>query len=147
EPEDVVLQGDGRIVVAGQALYRGHLRLAIARFVRAGRLDPTFGEDGKIHRAIGDSAGAASVAIQPDGRIVAAGRAQFGSSARFAVARFEPDGSPDATFSDDGIVSTRIGGTAAAADLALQVDGKLVVAGGARIQGTYRFAVARFVVR
>lgn len=68
-------------------------------------------------------------AAQPDGKIVAAG-GEFGSQWRFALARYLPNGALDLSFGSDGKVTTGFGGNCAFGDdMALQPDGKIVVAG------------------
>ena len=70
-----------------------------------------------------------ALTVAPDGRIVAAGTAQSGSgNSTFAVARYLPDGSLDPSFGNHGTVVTAFTGTAEA--VAVQSDGKIVVAGG-----------------
>jgi uncharacterized delta-60 repeat protein len=79
----IAIQSDGKIVAAGEGLYD----FAVARYGIHGRLDMSFGGDGKVRTDFGGSDGAASVAIQADGKIVAAGRS--GSEhGRFALARY-----------------------------------------------------------
>ncbi|MBO0236811.1 delta-60 repeat domain-containing protein, partial [Vibrio parahaemolyticus] len=74
----------------------------------AGDLDPSFSGDGKLITGFG--AQAEDVAIQPDGKIVAAGL-HFGSQSRdFALARYNPDGTPDTGFGNDGTVTTDFAG-------------------------------------
>ncbi|TMA72273.1 MAG: DUF4215 domain-containing protein [Deltaproteobacteria bacterium] len=90
-----------------------------------GALDPTFGSGGKVTTAIGTSAFASGVVVQPDGAIVAAG----GSSLGFALARYTSAGVLDPTFGTNGIVTTAISTTAVVAGLVLQADGMLVAAG------------------
>ena len=90
-----------------------------------GDLDPTFGVGGKV---IDQSGGSYDVAIQPDGKIVAVGVAAGGSEgAQIAVARYNIDGSPDTTFGGTGRVL--IDHYQIAVDVAIQPDGKIVVAG------------------
>src|SRR5947199_278994 len=70
----------------------------------AGALDTTFGGDGKVTtRFIAGPAGAEGVAIQANGKIVAAGSA----GQKFALARYNRDGTLDSTFGGDGKVTTR----------------------------------------
>jgi uncharacterized delta-60 repeat protein len=92
----------------------------------SGDLDSTFSSDGKLTDWLG---AAYAVAIQPDGRIVAAGATNNGGS--FAVARYNADGSSDLSFGGgDGKVSTEIGFSHESANaVALQSDGKIVVLG------------------
>ena len=93
-----------------------------------GSLDPSFGVDGWVVTELGGmvSTYASAVAVQPDGRIVVAGSA-FN---RFMVVRYLPDGTLDPSFGDDGIVTTAFEqGPSHALAVALQSDGRLVVAG------------------
>ena len=81
-----------------------------------GDLDPTFSGNGQalIDFAGGDD-GASAVAVQPDGKVVAAGFASLPVAGRtFGVARFDSDGARDPSFSGNGIVTTRFGDGAAA---------------------------------
>lgn len=135
---DLAIQADGKIVVVGKA----NDKFALARYNRNGTLDSTFNGDGKATTTFLplDTAGAASVAVQLDGKIVVAGSAWCEEktltcpaeeeSGEFAVARYDEDGTLDASFSEDGRVRTDIRGSDAASAVALQADGKIVVAGG-----------------
>jgi uncharacterized delta-60 repeat protein len=90
----------------------------------AGSLDPSFGHGGV---ATGNAAEVAGIAVQKDGKIVAAGST---SGEELWLARYLPDGSLDPSFGDGGEVVTKIGGWGFASAVALQPDGKIVVAGG-----------------
>lgn len=118
---------------AGVEALEGRLLMA------AGFLDPSFGGDGRVVRASG-SGGA--VAVQPDGKIVTAGAIDApGGGFDFLVARYNADGSPDASFGQGGIARTDFAGASdIARAVALQPDGKIVVAGSAGRD----FAVARY---
>jgi uncharacterized delta-60 repeat protein len=146
----VAIQPNGKVVAVGQALAGGGF--AVARYLRHGSLDKTFGGDGKVVTGFGQygSGGAGSVAIQPDGKIVVAGSAGdiFGP---IAVARYLSNGKLDQTFSDNGRATVNIaGGEEAATGVAIQSNGRIVVAGYAGIphefgdEGTGGFALARF---
>ncbi len=103
----------------------------------AGDLDPNFGADGMVTTDVGpDVDSADAIAIQPDGKILAAGEIAYGAA--FGLVRYNPNGTLDATFGDAGIVATDIAPSGAYA-IALQADGKIVVAGGGR-----RFALVRY---
>ena len=124
----VALQPDGRIVVAGTS-DDGHF--ALARFNADGSLDASFGVGGK---AVIDVGGyfetAACVAVEPDGRIVAAGSTDPGGyCCQSAMVRLNADGTLDATFGSGGRVLTAVSGITAAAAIVLQPDGKIVLAG------------------
>ena len=80
------------------------------RYNTDGSLDTSFDSDGKVTTAIGSGNDyACSVAIQSDGKIVAAGYSDNGSNYDFALVRYNTDGSLDTTFDSDGKVTTAIG--------------------------------------
>lgn len=134
----VALQDDGKIITAGTAARR---RFALARHTRNGMLDPTFGGDGRVTTWFGGGLTSAhAVAIQPDGKVLAAGGA-YGEDV-VAVARYHADGTLDDTFDGDGMVTTSVAGhDAFARDVALQADGRVVVAGAA---GFSHFVLIRY---
>lgn len=114
---------------------------------RAGDLDPTFDGDGKLTTDFGPRDEAHGVAVQADGKIVAAG-ATYDLVLRtedFALARYTPDGSLDPGFGSGGKVRTDFGGLDFGYALAIQADGKTIVAGG-RFTSDDRldFALARY---
>jgi uncharacterized delta-60 repeat protein len=86
---------------------------------------------------------ARAIALQPDGKIVAAGTTGTGAGANFIVARFNADGTPDSSF---GFLSHRaldfLGGEDIGMAVALAPDGKIVVA-GTSTSGSRYFSVAR----
>ena len=142
---DVVVQGDGRIVAAGIAGGSGS-QFALARYNSDGSLDATFGGDGKVTTNFtAGSDFAFGVLVQPDGKIVAAGRAG-GSGGRIAVARYETDGDLDPTFDGDGKVLTNFTSGDDRADVVLlDAGGNITVAGTANYLGrNARFALARY---
>jgi uncharacterized delta-60 repeat protein len=99
----------------------------VSAFAQPGSLDPTFGNGGKLTDWSGRANG---VAIQADGKIVAVGRTPANTSLGvFIVARYNPDGSRDATFGNAGRVSIPVGffGSSFGVDVAIQPDGKIVV--------------------
>jgi uncharacterized delta-60 repeat protein len=145
----VAVQADGKIVVAGTSAWDTRdPKFALARFNPDGTLDATFSGDGKVTTNFTPREdGVYGVAIQPDGKIVAAGDAGLLSgNSRFAVARYNSDGTLDTTFGGDGKVTTEV--TARddpVAGLAIQADGKIVLSGGAGANGSNpRIALARY---
>ncbi len=109
-------------------------------------LDTSFSSDGKIAFFMhsGDSV-ANAVAIQPDGKIVVVGTSHNGANTDIAVARFNSNGTLDLTFSGDGRAFYDFGwGNDTAEDVAIQIDGKIVVVGEALVDGTRYIAVVRF---
>src|SRR5438309_5026712 len=105
----IAVQADGKIVVAGYSdLVDPRYGFALARYNSDGTLDTTFGIDGRVTTdffGYGDFAYA--LAIQPDGKIVAAGTADLISGySDFALARYNKDGSLDQTFGSKGKITT-----------------------------------------
>ncbi|MBJ7347720.1 MAG: hypothetical protein JHC87_04000 [Thermoleophilaceae bacterium] len=142
----VAIQSDGKIVAAGYA-YNGASDFALIRYNSDGSLDSSFDGDGMLQTDFGsgDSEYANGLAIQPDGQIVAAGVAYDGSNYVFGVARYNSDGSLDTAFDGDGLQTAHIeSGEDNARAVALQPDGKIVVAGGSNNGSRGAFAVARF---
>jgi len=129
----VAVQPDGKIVAGGWAGPGGPEEFALARYGRDGRLDVTFGDDGEVTTDFGDGSDeVGELAFQSDGKIIAVGAGRRGVA--FGIARYEPDGTLDATFSGNGKVTTRFSvGVDHASAIALQADGKIVVAGTAGI--------------
>lgn len=96
-----------------------------------GELDPSFGDGGVVLTDLGVREVAAGVALQPDGKIVIAGhRRQLDELlSDFAVVRYLPDGALDSSFGDGGVVITDVGSSEGAGGIAVQPDGKIVLAG------------------
>lgn len=140
----VILQPDGKIIVAGYMETANAIDFALARYNPNGSLDSTFGGNGKVttdFASNGDFAN--SIALQPDGKIIVAGETQSPlTSNDFALARFNPDGTLDNTFDGDGKVTTDfIGCCDIAFDVSLQADGKIVAVGQG---GTSGSAIVRY---
>ncbi len=124
----VALQSDGKLVAAGVS--SGDF--ALARYNSDGSLDTSFGTCGQVVTDfVGDDAVASALVIQPDGKLVAAGRNKVSNQTAFALARYATDGTLDPIFGAAGRVVTPIGTDAEAGGLALQPDGALVAGGGA----------------
>ena len=144
----VAVQTDGKIVVAGGAGWDKNPRFVLIRYNADGTLDTSFGGDGKVTTDFTRAEDAAwGIAIQADGKIVAAGDAALGTgNSRFAVARYNADGALDASFGGDGKVTTQFTRhNDPVAGLAMQADGKIVVSGGAAHDGpNSNFALARY---
>ena len=135
----MAIQPDGKIVVAGLAFsapphtgdYPPDANFGLARYNSDGNLDPTFGIGGKVSTNFGGYDVITAIAIQADGKIVAAGNTNPGSTASdFALARYNGDGSLDPSFGSRGKVITDFAGQEDfVGALALQPDGKIVLAG------------------
>src|SRR5262245_1194483 len=144
-------QPDGKIVVVGRAA-ENRADFALMRLERDGALDTTFGSPatpGKVLTDFGNSDTAYAVAIQPDGKIVVAGNALVTASGLdFAVARYNANGTLDASFGTGGKLTTAFSADSDTAyALLLQADGKIVVGGDSnqRTSGTgIDYALARY---
>ena len=148
QARSVVVQSDGKIVAAGLSDNGSNYDFAVIRYASDGSLDTTFSGDGKLTTAVGIGIDIAnSVVMQSDGKIVAAGYSYNVSSEDFAVVRYNSDGSLDTTFSGDGIVTTAVGaGSDFGYAVAMQSDGKIVVAGYSYSGTKYDFAVVRYTI-
>jgi uncharacterized delta-60 repeat protein len=134
----VAIQADGRIVVVGSS-GSSVTRFALARFTTDGSLDPTFGEDGRVTTTFRRRAEAYDVAIQADGKIIAVGTS--GRRQKFALVRYNADGSLDVGFGGDGKVLTDVAvGDDSGTSIVIQADGRIVAAGTSGCD----FAVARY---
>jgi len=127
----VAAQPDGKIIVGGYTGGSGG-SFAVVRLLASGAPDPAFGTTGLVETKVGDvNLEVHAVAVQPDGRIVAAGFSRpTAGSFQFVVLRYMSNGAPDTTFGTDGVVMTSFPGRQAyAQSLVLLPSGKLAVAG------------------
>ena len=146
-------------LVSVGGIVRNSLRFSVATFVAccglmapitahaaAGDLDTSFGTGGIQTTPIGTGSDFAfAVAIQTDGKIVAAGQGTSGPSTVVAVARYTIDGALDPSFGTGGKQTTDIGaGIESAVGVAIQADGKIVVAGISSDGTNYDIAVVRY---
>lgn len=137
----LALQPDGKIVVVGVAGDSSfNSDFAVARYNSNGTLDTSFDGDGKVTDDIdGDEDSANTVALQPDGKIVVAGQAvdDFFGDADFAITRYNSNGSIDTGFDVDGLVTQDFDfNFDEATGAVIQPDGRIIVAGTARISGS-----------
>ena len=152
----VVIQPDGKLLVAGGAFpnftFLGDF--VLVRYTATGALDPSFGNGGIVVTSFpGQGSYANDVALQPDGRIVAAGTdfvnfsTEESSNTDFAIARYTSSGALDTSFGNGGGVVTDFAGfNDDVFAIVVQPDGKLVAAGSAKDAATYYdFAVARYL--
>jgi uncharacterized delta-60 repeat protein len=148
----VAVQPDGRILVCSATASGFDIRdVVVARFNANGSPDVGFGSSGSTVVDIdgsGDEDACAALVVQPDGRILAAGWTR--SPDRMAVLRLTSSGALDATFGGgSGRIALSFGAEttlAEAAGLALQSNGRIVVAGSYQAaSGGKVFAVARLL--
>ena len=126
----IVIQSDGKIIAAGGQNF-GIARFILMRYNNDGTFDSTFGEEGIETTIIGTGdAEAESVAVQSDGKIVAAGFSNNGGY-DIALVRYTSNGVIDSTFGEYGTKVVDIGGGTSdiAYSIAIQTDGKIIVTG------------------
>lgn len=130
EANAVAVQTNGKIILGGQTTVGSVGEVALARYDANGALDTSFGSGGKVTTAIGSNSRIRGLAVQPDGKIVAAGGTYVGSDPELLIARYNSDGSLDTSFGSGGTVVAPITDSGSAVStLALQPDGKIVVGG------------------
>lgn len=135
EAKAVLVQPDGKILVAGYAFGPGHSEFLLMRLNSNGTPDASFGSGGITRTAVGASEDIANAMVrQPDGRIVLAGSTYAtGGQRDFALARYTSAGVLDAGFGTGGVVTTAIGPSDDYAyALVLMPWGRLVAAGTSR---------------
>ena len=150
----VAVQSDDSILVAG--CLNGHF--AMLHYNSDGTRDTSFGTSGGIALVVPPSGGIfnatpSAMALDQDGTILVAGTSDSplpysgeGTGEDFALARFNPDGTLDTMYGTGGLITTDFGGNDVATAMTIQPDGKILLAGYSELNGSYRFAVARYVV-
>jgi uncharacterized delta-60 repeat protein len=128
-----VRQPDGKIVIGGYTSSATPLAspaFALARLRTDGTLDPQFGSGGLAQTDLGGDDWIFALALQPDGKILAAGVTGSPASHDFALVRYNANGSLDTAFGTGGKVRTDFSGREdRPAAVAVQKDGKILVAG------------------
>ncbi len=147
----IKVQPDGKILAAGDT-YEPFSDLGYATLVRYlpdGSLDHTFNGNGKIFlTGPGQPYASVAVSVQPDGKIVLLVNIQGVMMDSMAIFRFNPDGSPDISFDQDGVRFTHLGfDTQVARAMTLHTNGKIIVAGYVTNNADTldRFFVARYM--
>jgi uncharacterized delta-60 repeat protein len=143
----VAIHTDGKIVVAGHSLIGGDWDFALTRYTTAGVLDGSFGSGGKVTTHFGGVADdfVYGLAIQGDGKIVAAGSSNAGGTDAFALARYTTSGTLDGSFGSGGKVTTAFSAYGEQArSVILQPDEKIVAVGFADNGIDADFALARY---
>lgn len=147
----LLLLPDGKIMISGSISVPNDFdtSFVLLRFNSDGSVDPTFGNGGTVMTNINNDYDAAyALALQSDGKIVAAGKRgiQFNPTEQrkgnVALARYNPDGSLDTTFGNGGKVVNDFGQglESYAIDVTIQPDGRIIIAG----ESAYAFLVARY---
>ncbi|MBN9522783.1 VCBS repeat-containing protein [bacterium] len=155
----LVVQPDGKIVLAGYALVGGDTDFAVVRLNANGTRDTSFGTNGRVTVDVAGIAGSTStnddfayaVTLDSGGRILVAGTAKIGTDYDFAVVRLNANGTRDTSFSGDGIATYDFAGSSTASlnddtayGIAVQPGTNQIIVGGtAYIAGDDDFAAIR----
>jgi uncharacterized delta-60 repeat protein len=153
EIRDLALDTSGRIVGGGQSCeFPGTADevcdFGLARYTSNGTLDRRFGRRGRIRTDLGGDVGEGvrGVVVQADGRIVAAGDTSGPGASDVGLTRYRSDGRLDRSFGVNGVVITPVSpSTDEVGGLAIQADGRLVVAGTTAVQQSFGFFVSRYL--
>jgi len=148
---DIALLPDGKLLVVGsvsEAIGADYEIFAV-RLMQDGSFDNSFGTSGIARFDVGTGSDFANVLVlQPDGKYIIGGGFNNNSTTAnedFGLLRINHNGSLDLTFGTNGTVTTEIGSSyERIVDMALQDDGKLMVAGTARIGASEDIALARY---
>jgi len=139
----VVIQADGKIVIAGYTNLFNNNDFMIVRLNTNGTLDLGFNNGGiQIVRQSGDDRGQA-VVIQADGKIVVAGYTNIFGNNDFMIVRLNTNGTLDLSFNNGGIQILNQPGDNRGQGVALQADGRIIVAGYSNVFDPNDFMVAR----
>lgn len=148
DDNDILIQQDGKIVFGATYSTGAYSDFILARYNIDGSLDYSFGTDGKVITSIGEYHDkCSSIAMQSDGKIVAAGSTSIEAFDKidFAIVRYNADGTIDNSFGNNGIVTTNIGlGYNFAKSMVVQPDDKIIVVGEANDEIFSDFVTVRY---
>ncbi|MCW5199150.1 hypothetical protein VU05_00170 [Desulfobulbus sp. F1] len=131
----VIVQPDGKIVAAGSSSSTtADKDFMLFRLLPDGSIDPAFNSDGTVTTAVGPfDDEALTLALQPDGKILAAGYSSSDKNRDFALVRYNSDGTLDHSFGTEGMAVTAVGSSHdEITDMIVQEDGSIVIAGVAQ---------------
>ncbi len=142
----VVIQPDGKIVVAGESNNGQNYDIALVRYNENGSLDSSFAMDGILTTSIGSSNDyGRSVKIQQDGKIVVAGSSFNGISYDIALLRYNVDGTLDDDFNGNGILTDSFGShDDIGRSVTIQQEGKIIIAGDSYNGSNIDLTIARY---
>jgi uncharacterized delta-60 repeat protein len=148
----LLLQSDGKLLIAAQCVTVSKVDFCTLRYLANGTLDPSFGSGGKLVSSVGiGNDYVTNMMLQLDGKFILAGQCAASGSLDFCAARYTLAGALDSTFGTGGKLTTAISNGATPASshdyvnaMALQPDGKLLLAGYCRSGSFDKFCVARY---
>jgi len=134
----------GKVILAGLSNYGNDHDYGLIRYHVDGTMDSLFGNDGTVYTDFdGKKDNPRAMKIQQDGKVVVCGRSYDDNDSYFSIARYQADGNLDTTFNNNGKVITNIGVSGYA--MALQPDGKIVIAGNFDNAINSDFALLRYL--
>ena len=140
---DFLIQADGRIVIVGYAEDAASPGsgedVVFMRLTRSGSLDKSFGNNGSLVGNFGGNDRPTGIVAQADGQLLIVGNARTTQGSRIFVSRINADGQPDQTFADKAVRFIDLGTGSEANTIALQADGKILVAGTDGTAGANNF--------
>lgn len=147
DAQDLIVQPDGRILVAGYARVNNATRAGVCRLLTDGSLDPSFGSGGKATVQVGQANTLGQTfALQPDGKMLIGGHYAVGSTFDLFVARLDANGTLDPSFGTGGIATHMTHASGALFwDMELQADGRILVTGQNRVVGNSALLTARLL--
>jgi uncharacterized delta-60 repeat protein len=144
----VAIQADGKIVLTGYSNNGEDYDILTMRYNSDGTLDTSFGTNGiAIYNNGNRNDYGRAIAIQSDGKIAVTARSKGNSTTIAMILRYNGDGTLDSTFGTNGVVIYEEGlGNDGFRDVAIQVDGKIVVSGYSKTDAGYVVLTARYNV-
>ena len=129
---DIVVQADGKILVAGRAVVNAQMDFAVERYNVDGSSDTTFGANGRAFADIGVNDSLYGIVVQADGKILLNGAVSYSQDNVYGIARLNANGTLDTSFSGAGTLSQTFTGGSLYLNgaMAVQTDGKVVIGGG-----------------
>jgi uncharacterized delta-60 repeat protein len=125
--------GEERLLLAAEGRHQNWYNGYLLRLAPDGRLDSSFGEQGRVRLRAGlEHTYLSALALQPDGKILAAGQTRMKAGAQgydWTLYRLLPQGAPDIRFGSLGVASYDLGGADYVTVMRLQADGAILLGG------------------
>ncbi len=140
----MLIDSDGKILVAGSQRPRTHANLVLIRYDTNGSIDTTFGTDGYSVVDLGNDLYANAITQDHDGNIIVAGKYRLGSYQGIAL-RLDDNGTLDSTFNANGYVTTNVKSLVNTANaVAVDDENKILLLGSGRDDTRYYMTLHRF---
>lgn len=141
----VKIQPDGKILIGGSSNPNSTALFTLIRLLSDGSYDPSFGTNGIATCTFNSSMASnlSDMVLYDDGSILVGGSAFIGFSTHLALAKFQPNGLLDSTFSSDGLFTYNPGSAFYANALGVFSDGRIVVGGSAQVWGSQHASLLR----